>query len=892
MSDSSGGGMSDLDDMDDIDMIATTSVRARTTRNSRTGCCIIRFVDLACIFWGSGASNDLTVLNNSPLFDDLLDDIAPVAPFELNEVTFEKGDGENLDKMKEKGDECIFVGYSNQSRAYRVFNKRTRVIMESIHVNFDELPQMASDQNSSDPAPECQTMALKHDSLSPGRKCQENVSHGDKTVTTLNELDLLFSPMFDELLNGPSQVVSKSSAVSAVDAPNQQTHAENDQVANDEFINIFSTPVQDQGETSSRHEELHQFDRLDVWELVDRPLCTNVINLKWLWKNKRDEENTVIRNKSRLVAKGYAQKKELILKNLSHPLLEQERQETAERVHRRNYIYRERLNAEERLMVDYFGPNLKYLLYYSQKCGASNDLIVLNNSSLFDDLLDGIAPVAQFELNEVTFEKGYYLADSIYPQWSSFVKSFMVANSEKNVLFKRKQESARKDIEKAFWVLQGQMDLFTFIRYSDPTKVRIRERERAYGKGGDSSNCIDKFFDEGNDDVPEETVAKDVSERLREDHHAAASNTRRKSLATICDLVSDGSSVPSRVTEPPTVVFMPSMPNAGPTDSICARNDIVVTTTVTANAFAVPPPKVRVVSKNLEILGFLPLLVGLMRMLLLSRDELSSKVASLESKRGSLVESTFEFFKERMEATQDEQVKVLVNRVTELDAQLLEMAAHLDEEFYPRFLTAISRQWWILTHRLKLVLFKCLQSLKCCHALGQAISCTVNKGIQDDLRARVEHGKARRELSLIKAYDPSTEAKYVEAMNSLGTFDFSLLSELNSKKYASIVDLMSSLCLEGPLAEILRAKYLQPSPQQLRLPIYRPEDNPLSSRSLIGEASTSAASATSKPVTTLSMTFASFDVVPPLSISNDQVFHNKDLPAMTFKKEELDTSSK
>nr|GFD05908.1 retrovirus-related Pol polyprotein from transposon TNT 1-94 [Tanacetum cinerariifolium] len=55
-------------------------------------------------------------------------------------------------------------------------------------------------------------------------------------------------------------------------------------------------------------EELHKFDRLDVWELVDRPLCTNVINLKWLWKNKRDEENTVIRNKSHLVAKGYAQK--------------------------------------------------------------------------------------------------------------------------------------------------------------------------------------------------------------------------------------------------------------------------------------------------------------------------------------------------------------------------------------------------------------------------------------------------------------------------------------------------------------------------------------------------------------------------------------------------------
>nr|GEY18721.1 retrovirus-related Pol polyprotein from transposon TNT 1-94 [Tanacetum cinerariifolium] len=55
-------------------------------------------------------------------------------------------------------------------------------------------------------------------------------------------------------------------------------------------------------------EEIHQFERLGVWELVDRPLCKNVINMKWLWKKKRDEENTIIRNKARLVAKGYSQK--------------------------------------------------------------------------------------------------------------------------------------------------------------------------------------------------------------------------------------------------------------------------------------------------------------------------------------------------------------------------------------------------------------------------------------------------------------------------------------------------------------------------------------------------------------------------------------------------------
>ncbi|GKC31988.1 retrovirus-related pol polyprotein from transposon TNT 1-94 [Tanacetum coccineum] len=55
-------------------------------------------------------------------------------------------------------------------------------------------------------------------------------------------------------------------------------------------------------------EELHQFDRLQVWELVDKPFGKNVITLKWLWKNKKDKDQTVIRNKARLVAKAYAQK--------------------------------------------------------------------------------------------------------------------------------------------------------------------------------------------------------------------------------------------------------------------------------------------------------------------------------------------------------------------------------------------------------------------------------------------------------------------------------------------------------------------------------------------------------------------------------------------------------
>ncbi|GJR39858.1 hypothetical protein Tco_1215542 [Tanacetum coccineum] len=160
-----------------------------------------------------------------------------------------------------------------------------------------------------------------------------------------------------------------------------------------------------------------------------------------------------------------------------------------------------------------------------------------------------------------------------------------------------------------------------------------------------------------------------------------------------------------------------------------------------------------------------------------------TKVVSLEFERGGLVnqisslESVFELFKQQMEAMQDEQATALHNRVMELDAQLLEMVAHLEEELYPCFLVTISGRRWILTHGLKLV----------------------------------DHGKAGRDLSVIEAYDPSTESKYIDAVNALGAVDFSLLTELEFKKDASMVDLMDSLRLEGPLAEIPGAKDLQPS---------------------------------------------------------------------------------
>ncbi|GJT08769.1 ALP1-like protein [Tanacetum coccineum] len=111
----------------------------------------------------------------------------------------------------------------------------------------------------------------------------------------------------------------------------------------------------------------------------------------------------------------------------------------------RNPIHLDREGVEECLMGDHLDD-------YS---GANNDINVLDNSSLFDDLLDDKAHVAPFMVNGVGFEKGYYLADGIYPQWATFVKSFTVANDAKHSYFKKRQESARKDVERAFGVLQG-----------------------------------------------------------------------------------------------------------------------------------------------------------------------------------------------------------------------------------------------------------------------------------------------------------------------------------------------------------------------------------------------------------------------------------------------------
>nr|GEX34180.1 Gag-Pol polyprotein [Tanacetum cinerariifolium] len=219
-------------------------------------------------------------------------------------------DGKNLDKMKEKGDACIFVGYSTQSRAYRVFNKRTRVIVETIHVNFDELPHMALDHVSSDPFlnVKVQGETSSHHVVSSNMHTFYQRHPSEHRWTKDHPLEQVIGNPSQSVRTRPQLESDREMCMFALTVSRTKPKNIKEATADSAWI-------------ESMQEELHQFDRLDVWGLVDRLLCKNVINMKWLWKDKRDEENTVIRNKSHLVAKGYAQKEGVDFEESLHQLL-------------------------------------------------------------------------------------------------------------------------------------------------------------------------------------------------------------------------------------------------------------------------------------------------------------------------------------------------------------------------------------------------------------------------------------------------------------------------------------------------------------------------------------------------------------------------------------------
>ncbi|GKC15556.1 retrovirus-related pol polyprotein from transposon TNT 1-94 [Tanacetum coccineum] len=131
-------------------------------------------------------------------------------------------DGENLDKMEEKGDSCILVGYSTQSKGYIVYNKRTQLIVESIHIKFDEIREMTetSVANNTSGLVLQRKKASDYDNSGPAPQLQNVLQVSTKPITPTTTVTA-------EENNTDNQVAIQ---------------VDNVHVDNNEFYSVFSTP--------------------------------------------------------------------------------------------------------------------------------------------------------------------------------------------------------------------------------------------------------------------------------------------------------------------------------------------------------------------------------------------------------------------------------------------------------------------------------------------------------------------------------------------------------------------------------------------------------------------------------------------------------------------------
>ncbi|GJV55844.1 integrase, catalytic region, zinc finger, CCHC-type containing protein [Tanacetum coccineum] len=113
-------------------------------------------------------------------------------------LCYPTNDSEDLGKLNAKADIGIFVGYTPAKKAFRIYNRRTQKIMETIHVTFDELTVMAFEQFSSGPGLQSLTHATSSSGLVPNPVSQQPCN-----PQKIDDWDRLFQPMFDEYFNPP-----------------------------------------------------------------------------------------------------------------------------------------------------------------------------------------------------------------------------------------------------------------------------------------------------------------------------------------------------------------------------------------------------------------------------------------------------------------------------------------------------------------------------------------------------------------------------------------------------------------------------------------------------------------------------------------------------------------
>nr|GFA53571.1 hypothetical protein [Tanacetum cinerariifolium] len=270
-------------------------------------------------------------------------------------------DHDEVGKLKAKGDIRVFVGYSKESAAFRIYNKRTRKIHESVNVNFDEISEMASKQFSLEPVSQVDEALKKYledlfqdfydeyfDSSKIMKSLTTNVEtsineevfhevfesfQGESSLSSLND-DVQQSPEEDAYFDAstsfhdPSNVYTfyqpyphekkwtKDHLLHKIIGDPKSSVRTRGQLANSCLFSCLLSSIEpanvaealkDVDWVSAMQEELDQFARLKVWRLVPRPEGKSVIKTKWIFKNKKDKSSLVLQNKARLVAVGYSQ---------------------------------------------------------------------------------------------------------------------------------------------------------------------------------------------------------------------------------------------------------------------------------------------------------------------------------------------------------------------------------------------------------------------------------------------------------------------------------------------------------------------------------------------------------------------------------------------------------
>nr|GEY87803.1 hypothetical protein [Tanacetum cinerariifolium] len=230
-----------------------------------------------------------------------------------------------LGKIKEKEDIGLFVGYSKESAAFRIYNKQTHKIHESVNVNFNEISEMASKQFSLEPGLSNLNEMGKSSNpsvsqvLETSKKDLEDLFHNfydeyfDSSKIMKSSTTNVETSISEEVFHEVSKLFQRKSSSSSLNDDVQKSPEKGAYFDASTSFHTFYQPYPHEKKWTKDH-PLHKIIgdpkssvRTRVWRLVPRPEGKTIIKTKWIFKNKKDESCLVIRNKARLVAVGYSQ---------------------------------------------------------------------------------------------------------------------------------------------------------------------------------------------------------------------------------------------------------------------------------------------------------------------------------------------------------------------------------------------------------------------------------------------------------------------------------------------------------------------------------------------------------------------------------------------------------